>query len=209
MKSISKLIANQLSINVASMANEIHREDHFSVLLYAQLYPKLGKRMLYATGLYVDQLVARIKDTEAENLRIKHLKKGKDFYADLIITDTFKKPEFYKTLTIDNFIEQIPVTHLYEFKYLTSFPSLSKAIAREDTYKLQIMGEYVLNITGKLPHLEQFVVMSNRPNNQTNKPRSFDTIKDWFSCNEFKRETQNVKISIIDTAGKIHDGKSN
>ncbi len=202
---VDELVRKRLAETVAATANEIHREEHFTVRLFAQLWPQLGERILYATGLYLSQLVPRIEGSEWEALRKKRLPKGKDFYADLIVTDPFKIGERFCTLSIENFIERIPVTHLFEFKYLTAFQTLPRGKAREDTYKLQIMGQYVLSATGRLPHLEQFIVLSIRPSKRTH---TLDTIRNWFRDNEFRNETKDVSISIVDTDGAIHNGKA-
>ena len=198
---IEEQVRKQLSDNVAAMTNEVHREDHFTVLLYAQLWPEFGDRILYSTGLYVDQLIARINGTVADDLRLDRLSDAKDFYADLIVTDSFQKGSRDCTLSIADFIERVNVTHLYEFKYLTSFPTLPRKVAREDTYKLQVMGQYVLSATGRLPHLEQFVVLSNR---LAKRVHTVESIQNWFSETEFREETKDVRISIMDTHGQIH-----
>ena len=202
--SIAEQIRLQISQNVAVMGHEIHREDHFTVQLYAQLWPELGNRILYSTGLYVDQLIPRIRGTFAEAILSERLTNAKDFYADLIVTDPFQKGSRACTLSIADFIESVRVTHLYEFKYLTSFPTLPRKVAREDTYKLQVMGQYVLAVTGQMPHLEQFVVLSNR---LAQRVHTVESLQNWFSDAAFRKETQDVSISIVDTHGQIHQGK--
>ncbi len=202
---IEKLVRDKLAENVATMAQEIHREDHFTVRLYAKLWSHLDERILYSTGLYKTQLVPRIEGSDAEALRQKRLPKEMDFYADLIVTAPFKNGERPCTLSIDDFIEHVPITHLYEFKYLTAFQTLSRKIARKDTYKLQVMGQYVLSATGRLPYLEQFVVMSKRA---AKRVHSLESLRSWFHDPEFSKETKDVRISIVDTDGTIHDGRA-
>lgn len=201
---IEKLVRDKLAETVAATAQEIHREEYFTVRLFAQLWSRLNERILYSTGLYITQLVPRIEGSDADALRRKYLSKGMDFYADLIVTAPFKNGERPCTLSIADFIERVPVTHLYEFKYLTAFQTLSRKIAREDTYKLQIMGQYVLSATGRLPYLEQFVVMSKRA---AKRVHTLESLRNWFRDPEFRKETKNVHISIVDTDGTIHDGR--
>ena len=201
---IARVVRDEVGRLVASTAYETHREDHFTVILFAQLWPVLQERLLYSTGLGLDPLLSKIKDSETDHLRQTRLPKTKDFYPDLIITAPLNGVCRKSTIGIDHFIDQFNVTHLYEFKYLTAFTTLSRGTARKDTYKLKILGEYVRVATGQLPHLEQFIVMTNRPAKRTH---TIESLQSWFNDEQIKIETEGVQVSIMDTAGGIHTGK--
>lgn len=182
-------------------ARVMHREDHYSLALFGMLWERLGERMLVATGLGVKHLEEKIQGTHADSLRRAHLPETKDFYADLLITKPSETERPVMMLSLDMFIDRLPITHLYEFKFLNAFPSLSRKLARADTYKLRVLGEYVRQCTGTLPHMEQFVFESTRPDK---KPRTVRHLRAWFEEASFRREVDCVHISLVDSQGTIH-----
>ena len=194
-------IRSALSTIARSTADQLHREEHFTIMLFASLWPAYSDRLLSTTGLGVDVLKARISDTEADKIRGLHLPDTKDFYADFLMTAPMKAGRLKSTMSIDAVLEQATITHICEFKYLTAFPSLSKKIAREDTYKLKILGEFIRISSGISPHMEQFVVASKR---NCKHPHDVNALMNWFGDAEFRADTQGVRISIIDVDGVIH-----
>ena len=189
---------------IRDTAGQLHREDQFTVRLFAKLWPTFRERLLYATGLDVKEIVKQLDrggETEVEELRKVHLEKTYDYYADLILTAPLGSAQLKSTLSQADVLTQVPITHLYEFKYLTSFPFLPRKRAREDTYKLKVLGEYIRLSCGVLPHLEQFIVASNRKSKRSN---SLELLLSWFADDEIKKDTEGVIVSIVDTKGTIH-----
>lgn len=188
--------------NIArNTANQIHREEHFTIMLFASLWPKYSERLLSTTGLELSKLLSRIAGSGADQLRQRHLGRTKDFYLDLLLTAPMNGKHLSSTLNIETVLAETPITHICEFKYLTSFPSLPRKVAREDTYKLQILGEYIRSVSGTAPEMDQFVVASNRG---LKAPRSLHSLTQWFSDAEFRAETRNVRINLVDTNGILH-----
>lgn len=105
------------------------------------------------------------------------------------------------TLSQAEVLTQVPITHLYEFKYLTAFPSLPRKRAREDTYKLKVLGEYVRLSCGKLPHMEQFIVASER---KSKRRHTVQSLRSWYADDEIKKDTEGVTVSLVDVFGTIH-----
>lgn len=195
-------IRSAVSALARRTADQRHREQQFTMMLCAELWPHLGERLLAWTGLDWKTLIKRIEGTEADRIRQDHLPDTKDFYADLIVTDPPKDVHLKSTLRIDHVLEQMPISCIYEFKYLTSFPSLSRKIAREDTYKLKVLGEYVGRFIGRKPHMEQFIIASRR--SQAGKRiRTVETLNSWFQDAEFRTVTSEVVITIVDVDGNL------
>lgn len=189
---------------VQETAGQLHREDQFTVRLFAKLWPSLRERLLYATGLDVEiikEQFHRAEVTEVERIRQTFLNKTHDYYADLILTAPLGVTTLKSTLSQAEVLTQVPITHLYEFKYLTAFPSLPRKRAREDTYKLKVLGEYIRLSCGTLPHLEQFIVASDRVSDRGN---SLELLLSWFADEEIKKDTKGVIVSIVDVDGTIH-----
>jgi len=189
---------------IRDTAGQLHREDQFTVRLFAKLWPTFRERLLYATGLDVKEIVKQFDcggKTEVEELRKVHLDKTYDYYADLILTAPLGSVQLTSTLSQVEVLKQVPITHLYEFKYLTAFPSLPRKRAREDTYKLKVLGEYVRLSCGTLPHLEQFIVASGRT---CKHKHSLELLLSWFADDEIKKDTEGVTVSIVDVDGTIH-----
>jgi hypothetical protein len=202
---VAEEVQNKLSLLVVETANEIHREEYFTAMLFAHLWPIYGKRLLFTSGLGLAPLLSQIKGSTADLVRQKHLPGTKDFYADLIITAPLSRTDPSSTMGIDHFLPKRQITHLYEFKYLTSFPTLSRKHAREDTYKLQILGEYVFAVSGVRPYLEQFVMLTNRPAKRTHTIKS---LQGWFMDEEIQAKTPDVCVTLVDTFGNLHKGKT-
>lgn len=189
---------------VRETKGQLHREDQFTVRLFAKLWPSFRERLLYATGLGVDAIKERFWHSgaiEVEALRDNFLRDTYDYYADLILTAPLGSAQLKSTLSQAEVLTQVPITHLYEFKYLTSFPFLPRKRAREDTYKLKVLGEYIRLSCGVLPHLEQFIVASNRESKRRN---SLELLLSWFADDEIKKDTEGVIVSIVDVDGNIH-----
>lgn len=170
-------------------------------MLFTKLWPQYEGRLLTATGITLKTLQELILDTAIDDIRKSHIPKTKDFYPDLLITEPQNGRCLMSTLSIDAVLESEKITHLYEFKYLTSFPSLPRKIAREDTYKLKVVGEYIRQATGTIPYMEQFLVTSERPNAQH---KTVDALMCWFGDDEIKANTTGVVVSIVGTDGAIH-----
>jgi len=197
-------VRETMSSIARSTSDQLHREEYLTVMLFASLWPKYSGRILGTTGLTLDTLQRRIQGTPADELRKEHLPKTKDFYPDLLITAPLDGHDLISTLSIDAVLGATQITHIYEFKYLTSFPTLPRKIAREDTYKLKVIGEYIHQETGTLPHMEQFIVASEREKAQR---KNVDALMRWFDDDELKAKTTGVVISIVGTDGKIHSGR--
>jgi hypothetical protein len=195
-------IRSAISKLARNTAGQLHREEQLTVMLFASLWAKYSGRLLGTTGLPLNILQARIQGTPAEDIRQKHLPKTKDFYPDLLITAPLHGLDLPNTLNIDAVLESAPITHIYEFKCLTSFPSLPRKIAREDTYKLKVVGEYIRLKTGVLPHMEQFVVESNR---KKAAKKNLDRLLRWFDDDELKAQTKDVVVSVVAVDGSIHE----
>jgi len=168
------------------------------------LWPSFRERLLYATGLDVNAISGKFKSAgalEIENLRDNFLRDTYDYYADLILTAPLGTTRLRSTLSQADVLTQISITHLYEFKYLTAFPSLPRKRAREDTYKLKILGEYIRLSCGTLPHMEQFIVASDRV---SKRRYSLDLLLSWFADDTIKKDTGGVIVSIVDVDGTIH-----
>lgn len=190
---------------VRETAGQLHREDQFTVRLYAKLWPSFQERLLYATGLDVQiikEQFQRAGVTEVERIRDTFLNKTYDFYADLILTAPLGVTKLKSTLSQAEVLAQVPITHLYEFKYLTAFPTLPRIRAREDTYKLKVLGEYVRLSCGKLPHMEQFIVASERI---SKRRHTIHSLRSWYADDEIKKDTDGVTVSLVDVDGTIHN----
>lgn len=196
-------IRSAISTIAHATADHLHREEHFTIMLFAALWPKYSDRLLSTTGLDLKkELQPVIAGTEADEIRKLYLNKTQDFYADLLLTAPMPHGNHLNcTLSIDRVLKQSPITCICEFKYLTAFPTLPKKIARQDTYKLKVLGEYIRIVSGTAPHMEQFIVASRR---QCKYPKSVDNLIQWFSDDEIKSDTKGVRISIVDVDGVIH-----
>ena len=194
-------IRSTISTIARSSADQLHREEHFTIMLFAALWPTYSDRLLSTTGLDINILRSKIGGTEADKIRDRHLSRTRDFYADLLMTAPTNGLRLKNSLSIDKVLEQAPITHLCEFKYLTAFPSLSPKIAKEDTYKLKVLGEYIRIASGTAPHMEQFIVASKR---SCKHPKSVQNLIQWFNDEEIKSGTTGVRISIVDVDGVIH-----
>ena len=195
-------IRSAISTIARATADHLHREEHFTIMLFAALWPKYSDRLLSTTGLDLNtKLLPIIAGTDADIIRDRHLNTTQDFYADLLLTSPINGNHLTCTLSIDLVLKQAPITHICEFKYLTAFPTLSRKIAQKDTYKLKVLGEYIRMVSGTAPHMEQFVVASRR---QCKYPKSVENLKQWFSDDEIIMSTKDVHISIVDVDGIIH-----
>ena len=195
-------VRSTLSALVSQTADQVHREDHFTMMLCAELWPALRGRLLFRTGLGWRILAKWLEGTDAERIRQCHLPDTKDFYADLIVTDPAAEKSPTSTCSIDDVLKEMPIACLYEFKYLTSFTTLNPRKAREDTFKLKVLGEFVRLSVGSTPHMEQFVIASRRRRN-ARKPASVERLTNWFQDAEFRSSTEGVAITIVDTDGKM------
>lgn len=197
-------VRDAISLIARSTAGQLHREEYLTVMLFATLWPKYSGRILGTTGLTLDTLRHGIQGTAADEIRAEYLPKTKDFYPDLLVTAPHGYSSLTSTLSIDAVLAAAQITHLYEFKYLTSFPSLPRKFARQDTYKLAVVGEYIRQETGVLPHMEQFIVASDRKKAQH---RTIDALTRWFDDEQFKSRTMGVVVSIVGTDGRIYTAK--
>lgn len=198
----ANIISRAISDLVVATANQIHREEYFTTMLFGSLWQAFGVRMLGTTGLGLTTLQPVIKGTHADSLRAQHLPKTKDYYVDLLITTPLDGRRITSTLRIDDVLLDRNVTHLYEFKYFTSFQTMSRHHAREDGYKLKVLGEYVRISSGLLPHMEQFIVLSKRPCKA--KPKTVASVSRWFDDIAYRSDTQGVIKSIVDVDGSIY-----
>ena len=207
MKEEADLIRYTVKVLVQKTAGQLHREGYYTTRLFAKLWPFFGERLLCTTGLDVKFIIdqfSRNGAKEFENLRGTHLEKTYDYYADLILTAPLGDTTLKNTLSLDEVLKHVQITHLYEFKYLTAFTSLSGAVARDDTYKLKVLGEYIRLSCGIRPHMEQFIVLSDRKDKKK-VPPSLDKIRRWFDEADFQEKTEGVIVSIVDADGEtIH-----
>lgn len=194
-------VLNELCGLVQRTAGALHREEYFTSRLTARLWPHLGERILGTTGLYVNVLEQVIRGSPADALRMQYLPKTKDFYADLMVLDDLAGTRLRSSLTIDAVLEQVGITHLYEFKYLTSFPTMEPRHAKADTCKLVVLGEFVHAVTGVRPCLHQFVVATNRV---AKKTRTVQNLLGWFSEDMVRGAWRNVCIEVVDPDGNCH-----
>lgn len=199
----AQVISEAVSALVRATADQIHREEYFTTMLFGSLWQAFGVRMLGTTGLELATLQSKIYGTKADDIRGQHLPHTKDFYADLLLTAPSHGRPITSTLRIDTVLHDIPITHLYEFKYFTSFQTMARHHAREDGYKLKVLGEYIRVVTGVPPHMEQFIVLSKRPYKHA-KPKTVESVSTWFNDEAYKTDTQGVIIGIVDTDGRIH-----
>lgn len=167
------------------------------MMLCAELWPTLSGRLLFRTGLDWRVLAKRIEGTHAGQIRQDRLPRTKDFYADLIVTEGCPA----SSCNIDDVLKETPILCLYEFKYLTSFTTLGPKRARADAYKLEVLGEFIRGSTGQLPHLEQFIVASQRQRPGKRQP-TVHRLKTWFEEPAFRSAKRNVVISILDLDGR-------
>lgn len=176
------------------------REDQYSMVLFAKLWPLLGGQLQVSTGLGREYLLPRIKDTSADALRMRRLPKTKDFYADLIVTEAPGPEAPTCFLGLNDFADRLRVTHLFEFKYLSAFTSLSRGVARKDGYKLKVLGEYVRCMCGTAPHMEQVIFNFHRPGK---KMRTNEQLASWFRGDDFLKEAEGVSVLIVDSSGAM------
>ncbi|HMO52799.1 MAG TPA: hypothetical protein PKE26_16615 [Kiritimatiellia bacterium] len=185
-------------------AGQLHREDYYTMMLFAALWPELNTRLLGTTGIGLEDLTPDRIGNYAERLRQRYLPDTKNYFADLLITAPNYGAPLKSTLEIDEVLQQIPITHIYEFKFFASFPTLPRQVARKDTYKLKILGEYIRIACGQLPHMEQFVFMSHR---NAKRQHSIESLLEWFQEDQFVADTSGVIVSVVDTNGMIHEAK--
>ena len=205
MKEEADLIRNAVKVLVQETAGQLHREGYYTTRLFAQLWPLFKERLLCTTGLGVKFITDKFEENDAtEKLRRKYLPKTRDYYADLILTAPLGDTTLKNTLSLDEVLKHVQITHLYEFKYLTAFTYLRCKHARTDTYKLKVLGEYIRLSCGIRPHMEQFIVLSDRKDKKK-VPPSLDKIRRWFDEADFQEKTEGVIVSIVDADGEtIH-----
>ena len=182
------------------LAHRPHREDYYTTAICAEAWPQLHNRILVATGLGLDPLREVLGSHEIDNLRARCLPETKDFYADLVLTEDQSSFTGNSFLALNDFSRALKITHLFEFKFLSSFPSLSRGIARADTFKLKVLREYVRITCGEFPHTEQVIFNLKR---HDKPPKRLSTIMGWFTDPAFRADTDGVLISIIDD-GNLH-----
>jgi hypothetical protein len=181
-------------------SGHVHREGHYTMALCAELWPHLRDRMLVWTGLGVNSLRAKI-GPQTESIRQKYLPRTKDFYADLLLTNISYRTYNCEDLTgLDVFSDSLPVSHVFEFKFLSAFTTLSRKIAREDTAKLRVLGGYLEKSLGRMPYLEQ--VVFNFPRKGV-RAKSTGLLQRWFTADGFKDQFPEVKVLIVDQDGAI------
>jgi hypothetical protein len=168
----------------ATMSRRFHREDHYTMAICANLWQMFKDRMFVAVGLDVGALTEVIGGTKVDELRIQRL-----------------PPQM---LALNQFTKNLPPTHVFEFKFLNAFPTLPKKVARADSYKLYILGQYIQRVSGTMPYLEQVLFTSTRTDKRI---RSVAELSAWFQDEEIKTETEGVHVSIIDADGRIHRAK--
>lgn len=188
----------------ATMSRRFHREDHYTMAICANLWQMFKDRMFVAVGLDVGALTEVIGGTKVDELRIQRLPDTKDFYPDLLITTSPGVSLPPQMLALNQFSKNLPPTHVFEFKFLNAFPTLPKKVARADSYKLYILGQYIQRVSGTMPYLEQVLFTSTRTDRRI---RSVAELSAWFQDEEIITETEGVHVSIIDADGRIHRAK--
>lgn len=180
--------------------SHVHREGHYTLALCAMLWPYLGDRLLVSTGLPFDKLEGKL-DPQVDALRRERIPKTRDFYVDLLLTSApylLHPGEFLQGL--HEFADCLPVTAIYEFKYLSAFPTLSRQVARADAVKLKVVGDYLRNVSGVLPHRE--LVIFNFPASDY-PPKQNSRLRAWFVEEGFVDLVSDIHILIVDQHGEI------
>ena len=155
---------------------------------------------MVSTGLNLADMTGKLSPA-VDRLRQEWLPDTKDFYADMLLAEVpylSYKGEFLQAL--HEFAHELPITHVYEFKYLSAFPTLSRNVTRQDAIKLMVIGDYLHAVSGKTPHLEQ--VIFNFP--ASDYPRkTTERIRSWFETDGFLALVPNVNVTVVDHSGAI------
>lgn len=180
-----------------------HREGQYTMALCGGLWSDYGKQMLVHTGLGREQLWNNVGEAVRTVLNGPLLSKTMDFYPDLLLTDVSVESYPDKDFCgLDRFVGAVSITHVFEFKFLNAFTTLSRGKAREDTAKLYVLGEYLKNknASGKQPHLEQVIFNFTAPGC---RPKTNQQLRSWFTDGGFRGQFKDVAITIVSPEGAM------